>query len=298
MKTTLQAYLPIFLLTLLLGEPLTVKAANNPDLSSVFIVNCQSKHHYGLHSYYLYPYQPVFNEHSNALKYMQVLLRKISRIKTFYQGKPDSKQHSFFIPVSFQPQSWVISPSENDFDAAARWATHNYDYACARKILATFTSTNTEKNKGPIILSSSVNILATTTPSELEEPIANQKKPAHIPVLVQNLSNSIPSKATKWLDTFVKSSWRIRHSGLKSLNLIRERLLERLHRHDQTLKEDLKRQQRQNQPLEPGPISHEILSLDPIPAQFSYEQQFPVNAYPRPEENPYKAKITIQIQQK
>jgi len=295
LKTTLQAYLPIFLLTLLLGEPLTVKAANNPDLSSVFIVNCQSKHHYGLHSYYLYPYQPVFNEHANALKYMQVLLRKISRIKSLYQGQPDSKQHSFFIPVSFKPQSWVTSPSENDFEAAARWVTHNYDYACARKMLTAFTATNTE-NKGPIILSSSMNILAATTPSELaEEPIADQKEPTHIPVLVQNLSNSVPSKAIKWLDIFVKSSWRIRHSGMKSLDLIRERLLERLHQHDQILKEEL---ERQNQQQEPEAISEEILPLESLPMQFSYEQQFPVNAYPRPEENPYKTKITIQIQQK
>lgn len=195
-------------------------SAPNADLSNIFIVDCKTNKNYGLHSYYLFLQQPVFQAHTNALKQTEYLLRKMNKIKLLYSNALSSKQQTVFIPVSFEPQSWVQQPQEADFGAAARWIMHNYDYQCAKTLLKPFPKLS---DAGPYLLSSTQKLL----PENL-----SAQRPWRIPVLVQNLSESTPEKSLYWLEMFFKKSWQPRQWLSENLLRLHENMLESLFHYD------------------------------------------------------------------
>ena len=206
-------------------QPIAI--ADSVNLKENFIVNCQTIKSYGLNSYYLFLHQPVFNEHTSALKQTEFLLRKLQKIKQLSSNTPIEQQQTIYIPVSFEPQSWVLQPDEADFEAAARWIMHNYDYQCAKDLLVSFPKLT---DNGPYILSST-RILK----------VKKQKayNPWRNPVLVQNLSETEPAKFYYWLEIFFKKSWQPRPWLTESLIQLHENMLESLHQHELQLKENI-----------------------------------------------------------
>ncbi len=233
------------------------------DLSSIFIIDCNISGQYSLYSYFLFPRQPVFNAHTNALKQTEQLLRKIHKLKQRYTNTPTHKQHAFYIPVSFEPQSWVMQPTEDDFNAAARWVVRNFDYQCAKKLLTAFPRI---KNDGPYLLSSTKKL--------------RQKSPWRPPVLTQDFSKTGLNDSLFWIETFFKKSWQPQHWGATDLLSLRESMLEILfNRHRQNMKNSVQ-----------IPVSLPIKSL-----QTELETNDPVNKTPPIEYNPYLDRITIQL---
>jgi len=166
-------------------------AANEPseNLNRVFIVDCKATGQYGLYSYLLFSRQPVFDAHTQALKQMERLLRDVNQLKQHYPHTPTNNQQTVYIPVSFEPQTWITQPTENDYDAAARWVMHNFDFQCSKKLLAHFPKI---KGDGPYILSSAQKI--------------QQTSPWRMPVLVQDFSTAKLGESLFWFDTFFKKS--------------------------------------------------------------------------------------------
>ena len=187
------------------------------DLSNLFIIDCKTKKDFGLHSYYLFNQQPVFDAHTSALNQTEFLLRKISKAQKLYSTIPEKIQHSFYIPVSFKPQSWVTNPSEDDFSAAARWIMHNYDFQCAKKLLTNYIA---KVESGPYILSG------------LSKLSTNNAIPWRSPVLIQNFSNIEANKSLYWLTTFFKKSWQPRVWRVTDQHQLKENMTEDLLRHD------------------------------------------------------------------
>lgn len=211
--------------------------ASNTDNNSnrIFIVDCETNEDYSLHSYYLYLHQPVFKAHSTALQHTEILLRQISKIKRLNANTPLAKQQTIYIPVSFEPQSWVVDPEEDDFEAASRWIMQNYDYQCAKALLEPFPQLT---DNGPYILSSTKKI----QPQKLLPKSANTTMPLHnplrAPVLTQNLSNIEPGKYLYWVKTFFKKSWQQQQWKTVSLFNLHENMLENLFIHETQLKEE------------------------------------------------------------
>jgi len=238
------------------------------DLSSVFITDCKTKGKYGLYSYFLFPRQPVFNAHTRAIEQTEQLLRKIHKLKQLYINTAANKQHTFYIPVSFEPQSWVKQPAEDDYNAAARWVVRNFDYRCAKTLLSIFPRIN---NAGPYILSSTRKL--------------RQKSPWRMPVLTQDFSNIELSEANYWVDTFFKKSWQARSWGNRDLLNLRENMQALLFNYNQ--------QQQNNAPLS---NSQKITALSAKPVKIEPGISYPVNkTTTRTEINPYLDKITIQL---
>lgn len=264
---TLSRYLLPFTLLFFFSQPpiLAQNVTNEPpvDLSNIFIVDCNISGQYSLYSYFLFLRQPVFNDHTKALKQAERLLRKIHKLKQRYTNTPTNKQHTFYIPVSFEPQSWVTQPTEDDFNAAARWIIRNFDYQCSRKLLAAFPKI---KSDGPYLLSSTKKL--------------RQKSPWRLPVLSQDFSEAELSDSLFWIETFFKRSWQPQHWGTLDLLSLRESMLEILfNRHQQKMKNKVQ-----------IPESLPIKSI-----QQELETNYPVNKTPYIENNPYLDKITIQL---
>ncbi len=238
------------------------------DLSTVFITDCKTKGEYGLYSYFLFPRQPVFNAHTRAIEQTEQLLRKIHKLKQRYLDTAANKQHTFYIPVSFEPQSWVMQPAEDDYNAAARWVVRNFDHQCAKELLAAFPRIN---NTGPYILSSSRKL--------------RQKSPWRMPVLAQDFSNIGLSESTYWIDAFFKKSRQARSWGNMGLLDLRKNM--------QVLLFNRYNQQIQNNV--PDPDNQKVTALALKPVQIEPEASYPVNKGTRVENNPYLDKITIQL---
>lgn len=237
------------------------------DLSSVFIIDCKTKGEYGLYSYFLFPRQPVFNAHTRAIEQTEQLLRKIHKLKQRYVNTAANKQHTFYIPVSFEPQSWVIQPAEDDYNAAARWVVRNFDHRCAKELLAIFPRIN---NAGPYILSSTRKL--------------RQKSPWRMPVLTQDFSNIELSESNYWVDTFFKKSWQARSWGNRDLLGLRDNMQALLFSYNQ--------RQQNNTPISD---SQKVAALSEKPVKIEPGASYPVNKSTRTEINPYFDKITIQL---
>lgn len=194
----------------------SIASETSSNLNNIFIVECKTNFDYGLHSYYLFLHQPVFQAQSKALKQTEVLLRQINNNKQQNPNTPISSQQSLYIPVSFEPQSWVTHPKEDDFEAAARWIMQNYDYQCAKMLLEPFPQLT---DKGPYILSSIQKLLP---------PNLTTATPWRNPVLTQNLSNIEPVQSLHWLDMFFKESSQPRQWAEMDLLHIRKDMLESL----------------------------------------------------------------------
>ncbi len=238
------------------------------DLSQVFITDCKAKGEYGLYSYYIFPRPPVFNAHTRAIEQTEQLLRKIHKLKQHYLTTPASKQHTFYIPVSFEPQSWVIQPTEDDYNAAARWLVHNFDHQCAKKLLAAFPQIN---NAGPYILSSTRKL--------------GQASPWRMPVLTQDFSNITLDESTYWLDVFFKKSQQPQSWGNMDLLNLRKNIQTRLFR-------------QYSQKKQKSSLAHNNQNALLLPAdstQIEPETTVPVSESPHMEANPYFDKITIQL---
>lgn len=253
-KLDINTALILFSSLFILHQPRAV--ADSVNLKENFIVNCQTTKNYGLNSYYLFLHQPVFNEHTTALKQTEFLLRKLKKIKQLSSNIPIEQQQTIYIPVSFEPQSWVQQPDETDFEAAARWIMHNYDYQCAKDLLESFPKLT---DNGPYILSST-RILK----------VKKQKayNPWRNPVLVQNLSETEPAKFYYWLEIFFKKSWQPRPWPTERLIQLHENMLESLHQHELQLKENIAHENNKllenpqdNIPLKPTPPEQEEASV-------------------------------------
>jgi len=287
------------LLSLLLYLPSTGHASTDSNLSRLFVVDCKVSQAHGLHSYYLFTQQPVFNAHTDALEQTEFILRKISRIKERYKNIPIQRQHTFYIPVSFEPQSWVQDPQENDFAAAARWVLHNYDHQCAKKLLQPFPSINKE---GPYILSSKSQLIpaqASNTNTNTNTNANNgTKSPEHplwrMPVLVQDLSDSLRVKSNFWFETFLKKSWQPKQWETIHVLRLHESMLEALFEYDIQLQEELQNQQ-ENQPH--PETNTGFTPVIPQPKKLSTCNEYPVNDAKPTQPNPYTDKITIQYRQ-
>lgn len=249
-KFNINTALILFSSLFILHQPIAV--ADTVNLKENFIVNCQATKNYGLNSYYLFLHQPVFNEHTTALKQTEFLLRKIQKIKQLSSNIPIEQQQTIYIPVSFEPQSWVLQPDEADFEAAARWIMHNYDYQCAKDLLESFPKLT---DNGPYIFSST-RILK----------VKNQKayNPWRNPVLVQNLSETEPAKFYYWLEIFFKKSWQPRPWLTERLIQLHENMLESLHQHELQLKENIARE---NVKLLENPTSNKPSLKPSLPVQ-------------------------------
>ncbi len=248
--------------------------SNPPDLSTIFIVDCHAEKDYSLNTYYLFNQQPVFDAHTAALKQTEFLLQKISKIKTLYATTPLKQQHSFYIPVSFKPQSWVLQPTKDDFPAAARWILHNYDYQCAKKLLKPFSTINAG---GPYFLSSLEKLKANPEPNV----------PWRSAVLIQNLSDIEYKKSLFWLSTFFKKSWQPRLWNLDDISLLQEGILEELKNNDNLPNSDAM-----------GSVSLSTPKALSTPASGKFSiAQYPVNELQPQKPNPYSSKITIQYRQ-
>ena len=283
--------------------------ASNPDANSgnILIVDCKTELDYGLNSYYLFLHHPVFQAHSNALEQTEFLLRKISKIKQLYPNTPLDKQHTIYIPVSFEPQSWVSQPKEGDFNAAARWILQNYDFQCAKTLLKPFPQLT---DSGPYILSSSNKI----QPRKLLPKIPSVATSAHNPVLVQNLSTIKPAKSIDWLEMFFKKSWQPRQWEAENLIGLHDNMLESLFHYDVQLSEAIEPQNKESSNNEPG--YSPLISAEDVPSSFvalenpaeaSVEntplqegiveidpsQNYPVNDLKASPPNPYEDKIII-----
>ena len=238
------------------------------DLSTVFITDCKTKGEYGLYSYFIFPRPPVFNAHTRAIEQTEQLLRKIHKLKQHYLNTPASKQHTFYIPVSFEPQSWVIQPAEDDYNAAARWLVHNFDHQCAKKLLTVFPQIN---NTGPYILSSTRKL--------------GQASPWRMPVLTQDFSNITLDESTYWLDVFFKKSQLSKSWGNMDLLNLRKNIQAHLFRQYSEKKQ--KRSLAHN---------NQNTLLQPTAAtQIEAETTAPASESPYIEANPYFDKITIQL---
>lgn len=278
-------------ISLLLYLPLTGHASIESHLDTLFVVDCKVSKSHGLQSYYLFAQQPVFNAHTDALKETEFLLRKISRIKQRYKNTPLEKQHIFYIPVSFEPQSWVQDPQEDDFAAAARWVLHNYDYQCAKDLLRPFPFIN---KKGSYILSSNSPLI----PAQPSNDSDGSKSPEHplwrSPVLVQDLSNSKPEKSTFWLETFLKKSWQPRQWETMNVLQLHESMLEALFNYDISLQEEPLNEQ-DKQPQEEVNVG--FIPIIPKPLKLNACNDYPVNDITPARPNPYTEIITIQYRQ-
>ncbi len=239
-----------------------------PDLSSIFITDCEANGKYGLYSYFLFPRQPVFNAHARAIKQTEQLLRKIHKLKQRYASTAPRKQHAFYIPVSFEPQSWVTQPTEDDYNAAARWVVRNFDHQCAKELLATFPRIN---NTGPYILSSTRKL--------------RQKSPWRMPVLTQDFSGTKPDESQFWISTFFKKTWQPQSWGNVALLGLRDNIQAVLFN-------------RYHQKVQNNVTAHDqnAASLSLKPVQIEPENTYPVNKHAQIEANPYFDKITIQLQ--
>jgi len=281
------------LISLLFYLPITGHASTDSNLSHLFVVDCKVSQAHGLHSYYLFTQQPVFNAHTDALEQTEFILRKISRIKERYKNTPIEKQHTFYIPVSFEPQSWVQDPQEDDFAAAARWVLHNYDHQCAKKLLQPFPSIN----KGGTYILSSKSQLVPAQPSNAS-PNNGTKLSGHplwrIPVLVQDLSDSLSVKSNFWFETFLKKSWQPRQWETTNLLQLHESMLEALFEYD-TQPQDgrLNQQEKQSHPE----MNTGFIPVIPQPLKFNTCADYPVNDIMPTQPNPYTDKITIQYRQ-
>ena len=290
-------YFLFVFIPIMLSLPQLAYCSNSNNLSTVFLVDCKSIDNYGLHSYYLFARQPVFDAHTAALKQTEFLLRKISKAKKLTTKSPKTEQHNFYIPVSFQPQSWVQHPGDNDFSAAARWLLHNYDYQCASKILNQFPNTS---DSGPYLLSSLKNIQL-IQPGSLTSPQINPNRriPWRTSVLIQNISNTDSAKSISWLDMFFKKSWQPRKWQTMDILNLHESLAERLWQNDKQLKEDAMLQQSEQNNIESiSPITTPLQALPAQPKPFHPEDQFPVRVFPAAAPNPYLEMITIQFRLK
>ena len=275
-------------LTLLLSSYFNVAYAQvqvPSDISSVYITDCQTGNDFGLNSYYLFNQQPVFNAHSNALQQIEFLLRKISKIKHRSKNSPSRLQHALFIPVSFEPQSWVQQPAEGDFAAAARWVMHNYDYQCAKKLLQNYPDI---VNAGPYIVSSQKEITST------------QFSPLRIPTLIQDISYVSTPNSRFWLNLFFRKSWQPRQWQSTNLLNLQTNLIEELYNQEVSQIEEHQRAQieQQNKAATDKAEPSDATPLELIPHPFSPCMDYPVNDSLDKPENVYLKKIRIYYQQK
>lgn len=280
---------PIILTVLFLLQATVGYAATASNISSPFIINCKAEQNYGLHSYYLFNKQPVFNAHTAALKQIEFLLRKISKVKKLYANGTTNQQHGIYIPVSFKPQSWILQASEKDFSAAARWVVHNYDYQCAKKLLKAFPSAS---NKGPYFLSSLEQLQIKSDPNS----------PWRSPILIQDLSDIDTSKSVFWITAFVKKSWQPRQWQLSDLPALRDRLLDKLKSNDSVLNGQTNTASlvSQNDPplAENTPSKIPPNSATPLlPKKFNHSMEYPITEFLPTQPNPYSDKITIRYRQ-
>lgn len=247
----------------------------------MFIVDCKENKQFGLNSYLLYRKQPVFDAHTIALKQVEQLLVKLDRLKLHYKNIPTVQQHSFFIPVAFEPQSWIQQPKKGDFESAARWVIHNYDYQCAKQLLNQFQNTG---NSGPYIVSRYSNHLPKTNNQQRHRTLQWSA-----PVLIQNLSDVSLESSGYWLTEFLKKSWQPKLWDKNHLNSLSSSMQESLF-----LQYIQQNEQKHNlmQEKESQPALWEVAK--DIPSKFSANLEYPVTPRVSKPTNPYLKKIAIQ----
>lgn len=264
-------------------------ASEQSESADIFIVDCKTTQHYGLNSYFLLLHPPVFQAHTQALKLTEFLLQKIHTTKLLSPNAPLAQRQVIYIPVSFEPQSWVQHPQKEDFDAAARWVMQNYDYQCAKALMKPFPQLVAN---GPYILSSSQKLF----PENL-----NMLTSALNPVLAQDLSNTETLQAFSWLELFFEKSWQPRQWQSMDLPGLQQVMLKGLFDPEsQNMvgpKTTLAAEQFPETKSEQNTTSKFVDSDHTSQArvQIKPSENFPVNQSTTPVHNPYSDKITIQF---